>query len=130
MDLNALTQQAVSTLMQVGLKVAGALALWLVGRWLIGLALRLMGRALARQNFDATLARYMQTGLKALLNIVLIVALLGYFGVETTSSRRCWRPEAWRSVSRGAGCWRISPQARFWCFCGRSRSATSSPPAA
>ena len=85
MDLNALTQQAVSTLMQVGLKVAGALALWLVGRWLIGLALRLLGRALARQNFDATLARYMQTGLKALLNIVLVVALLGYFGVETTS---------------------------------------------
>ena len=85
MDLNALTQQAVSTLMQVGLKVAGALALWLVGRWLIGLALRLLGRALAKQNFDATLARYMQTGLKALLNIVLVVALLGYFGVETTS---------------------------------------------
>ena len=91
MDLNALTQQAVSTLMQVGLKVAGALALWLVGRWLIGLALRLLGRALARQNFDATLARYLQTGLKALLNIVLVVALLGYFGVGRRTSWRCWR---------------------------------------
>ena len=85
MDLTALTQQAVSTLMQVALKVAGALALWLIGRWLIGLALRLLGRALARQNFDATLTRYLQTGLKALLNIILVVALLGYFGVETTS---------------------------------------------
>ena len=92
MDLNALTQQAVATLMQVGLKVAGALALWLVGRWLIGLALRLMGRALARQNFDATLARYMQTGLKALLNIVLVVALLGTSASRRRASRRCWRP--------------------------------------
>lgn len=85
MDINALTQQAVSTLMQVAWKVAGALVLWLVGRWLIGLALRLMSHALSRQHFDATLSRYLQTGLNALLNVVLVVALLGYFGVETTS---------------------------------------------
>ena len=85
MDVNALTQQAVATLMLVAWKVLGALALWLIGRWLIGLALRLVGRALARQQFDTTLARYLQTGLSALLNVVLVVALLGYFGVETTS---------------------------------------------
>ena len=34
---------------------------------------------------DATLARYFQTGVGVTLNIALVVALLGFFGVETTS---------------------------------------------
>jgi small conductance mechanosensitive channel len=85
MDMNASTQNAAATLVAVAWKVAGALALWLIGRWLIALASRMLGRALARQRFDITLTRYMQTGLTLLLNVALIVALLGYFGVETTT---------------------------------------------
>jgi len=85
MDVNALTQNAVATLIAVAWKVAGALALWLFGRYLIKFALRLLGRTLARHNFDATLTSYMQTGLSVLLNIALVVAILGYFGVETTT---------------------------------------------
>jgi small conductance mechanosensitive channel len=85
MDLNALTQTAVATLVAVAWKVVGALALWLIGRGLIAFTLRLLGRALSRQNFDATLARYMQTGLSVVLNVALVVAILGFFGVETTT---------------------------------------------
>jgi small conductance mechanosensitive channel len=85
MDVNALTQTAVATLVAVAWKVVGALALWLIGRWLIAFALRLLGRAMSRQNFDATLARYMQTGLSVVLNVALVVAILGFFGVETTT---------------------------------------------
>ena len=85
MDLNALTQNAVTTLVAVAWKVAGALALWLVGRYLIRFALRLLGRTLQRHNFDSTLTSYMQTGISVLLNIALVVAILGYFGVETTT---------------------------------------------
>ena len=85
MDVNALAQTAVATLVAVAWKVVGALALWLIGRWLIAFALRLLGRAMSRQNFDATLARYMQTGLSVVLNVALVVAILGFFGVETTT---------------------------------------------
>ena len=85
MDVNALIQNASVVLVALAWKVAGAIALWLVGRWLISFALGLVGRALSRQRFDVTLARYMQTTLKILLNVVLIVAMLGFFGVETTS---------------------------------------------
>ena len=85
MDVNALVQNASATLVAVGWKLAGAVALWLLGRWLIGLALRLLGRALASQQFDVTLARYVQTALRILLNVALIVAILGFFGVETTT---------------------------------------------
>lgn len=85
MDIHPIVQSTVATLVAVGWKVAGALVLWLAGRWLIGFAVRLLTRALAAQQFDATLTRYLQTGLSVLLNIALIVALLGYFGVETTT---------------------------------------------
>jgi small conductance mechanosensitive channel len=85
MDVNAVVQNASATLMAVGWKLAGAAALWLLGRWLIGLALRLLGRALATQHFDVTLSRYLQTALRILLNVALIVAILGFFGVETTT---------------------------------------------
>jgi small conductance mechanosensitive channel len=84
-DINALTQTAVATLVAVAWKVVGALALWLIGRWLIAFALRVLGRALSRQNLDATLSRYLQTGLSVVLNVALVVAILGFFGVETTT---------------------------------------------
>src|SRR5262252_5837681 len=85
MDVNVLAQQSVATLVGVAWKVAGAVVLWLVGRWLIRLTLRLLERGLSKQQFDATLSRYLSTGLGVVLNVVLIIALLGFFGVETTT---------------------------------------------
>jgi small conductance mechanosensitive channel len=85
MDMTTLIQNASVTLAAAAWKVLGALALWLLGRWLISLALRLVGAALARERFDVTLTRYLQTALRILLNVALIVAVLGFFGVETTT---------------------------------------------
>jgi small conductance mechanosensitive channel len=85
MNVNTLMQEATATLIAVAWKVAGAVALWLVGRWLIDFAIRLLGRTLTHQQVDATLSRYMLTGLSVLLNVALLVAVLGFFGVETTT---------------------------------------------
>src|SRR3954462_1669540 len=85
MDFNGLTQAAAATLMAAAWKIAGAAILWLVGRWLIRFAQRLVTTALARQGVDATLSRYLHTGLEVVLNVALIVAILGFFGVETTT---------------------------------------------
>jgi small conductance mechanosensitive channel len=85
MDLNTLSATAATTLVAVAWKVAGAIVLWLAGRWLIAFAIRLVGRALTKQQFDITLSRYLQTGLSVLLNVALVVAVLGFFGVETTT---------------------------------------------
>jgi small conductance mechanosensitive channel len=85
MDSNTLLASATTTLVSVGMKIAGALALWLAGRWLIAFGVRLLQRSLFSHRFDETLSRYMQTGLSIVLNIALIIAILGFFGVETTS---------------------------------------------
>lgn len=68
-----------------GLKVLGALVVWIIGRLLIGIALKLMSAALNRQKVDPTLTRYLRSIVGVSLNVILVVAILGYFGVETTS---------------------------------------------
>lgn len=40
---------------------------------------------MARQKFDPTMVRYINNTAVAILNIVLVIAILGFFGVETTS---------------------------------------------
>jgi small conductance mechanosensitive channel len=56
-----------------------------VGRILIGFAMRLVERALARQRIDPTLGRYVVSTSNVVLNIVLVIAILNVFGVETTT---------------------------------------------
>ncbi|MBS0316984.1 MAG: mechanosensitive ion channel family protein [Proteobacteria bacterium] len=69
-----------------GLKILGAIAAWIVGRWLIGFGLKLLGLAIQRGGkVDATLQRYLLSICSVMLNIVLILAILGIFGVNTTS---------------------------------------------
>jgi small conductance mechanosensitive channel len=69
-----------------GLKVLAAIAAWIVGRWLISLALRLFSAALLRgKHIDSTLVTYLRSILSVLLNIVLILSILDIFGVKTTS---------------------------------------------
>jgi small conductance mechanosensitive channel len=74
-----------ATIVSFGLRALGALVLWAVGRWLISLGARLLSRALDRQKVDPTLVRYIASLVTITLNIVLLVAILGYFGIETTS---------------------------------------------
>lgn len=58
---------------------------WVVGRYLIGLAVRLVSNALEKQRVDPTVLRYLGTVISVTLNIILVIAILGYFGVETTT---------------------------------------------
>src|SRR2546429_2377258 len=84
-DAAGIAQYVTAVLAAVGLKLLGAIALWIVGRWLIKLACKLVTRALIRQHLDATIISYIGSSLRVLLNIVLVVALLGFFGVQTAT---------------------------------------------
>jgi small conductance mechanosensitive channel len=84
-NVGHLAQQGYALLLALGIKILEAFALWIVGRWLIGFSIRLIGRAMTRQKIDPTLIRYINNAVAALLNIVLVVAILGFFGIETTS---------------------------------------------
>ena len=85
MDLTAMAATTQTLLTTQAWKLAGAAVLWIAGRWLIRIALRFLGKSLARQQVDVTLTKYFQTGLAVVLNVALVVAILGVFGVETTT---------------------------------------------
>src|SRR4051812_2101188 len=85
MDINAIAVTATTIATQVGLKILGAAVLWFVGRRLIPFTGNLLSKALGRQSLDVTIAGYIKSTVTVLLNIALIVALLGFFGVETTT---------------------------------------------
>ena len=85
MDVQNIIDTTTTHLISFGLKVAGAILAWIIGRYLIGMAVRLVGAALTRQEVDPTIQRYLSNIITVTLNIILVIAILGYFGVETTS---------------------------------------------
>ncbi len=85
MDWNNILKLVETTVAAVGLQVLGAIALYIVGRWLISFAIRLLQKALSGQRIEPTLLRFMGNTVSVVLNITLVIAILGYFGVQTTS---------------------------------------------
>jgi small conductance mechanosensitive channel len=85
MDLSAMGQIAVAMITQVGLRILGAILLWIVGRMAISMIVRLVARSLSVRHVDPTLSRYLGNILGVALNIALALALLSVFGVETTT---------------------------------------------
>lgn len=83
--MTKLLDQITANGLRVGLMLLGAIALFIVGRILISIAVKLVVRSLDRAKVDPTLQRYVGSSLRVLLNIALVVALLGFFGVETTT---------------------------------------------
>jgi small conductance mechanosensitive channel len=83
--LAKLQQTVTTTAVDLGVKVFAAFVFWIVGRWLIGVSVRLLQSALQKQRVDPTLLRYAGSVVTVTLNIVLVVGILGYFGVQTTT---------------------------------------------
>ena len=84
MNIHDMVQSAIPVLTQFALKVIGAFVLWVIGRRLIEFGRRLVVRSL-KYPFDQTVATYIGTAVSVILNIALIIAILGFFGIETTS---------------------------------------------
>ena len=70
-----------------GVKIIAAIAFWIVGRWLIGMSLRLIDKSLGAgpQKVDPTVLRYIHNIVNVTLNILLVIGILGYFGIQTTT---------------------------------------------
>lgn len=66
-------------------QLAGAVVLWLVANTLIRVGLRILRRTFVRSRLDTTLISYLINIAGALLRVVLVVAILGFFGVQTAS---------------------------------------------
>lgn len=79
--MNKVTEYATT----FGVKILAAIAFWVVGRWLIGAAVGMVQRALSKQSVDPTVLRYVGSVITVTLNILLVIGILGYLGVQTTT---------------------------------------------
>jgi small conductance mechanosensitive channel len=66
-------------------KLVGAVALWIAGGWCIKFALRILRRGLSSGTLDPTVIGYLINILGAILRVILVVAILGFFGIQTAS---------------------------------------------
>jgi small conductance mechanosensitive channel len=79
--MNKLTEYATT----FGVKILAAIAFWVVGRWLIGALVGMVQRSLGKQSVDPTVLRYVGSVITVTLNILLVIGILGYLGVQTTT---------------------------------------------
>jgi len=84
-DFEHIQDVLITAATDVGLKIVAAIVIWIIGRWIIGIALRLIRLGLERQKLDPTILRYAHSVVSVTLNILLVIGILGNFGIQTTS---------------------------------------------
>ena len=85
MDMQSIQNFLSTTVSELAVKVLAAIAFWIVGRWLIGRVIAMMQAAMNRNHVDPTLTKYLGSIIAIALNIALVLGILGYFGIQTTS---------------------------------------------
>jgi small conductance mechanosensitive channel len=85
MDISTIESFIKTTAADMAIKILAAIAFWIIGRWLIGRVIKLVQAAMHRNHIDATLTRYLGSIINVALNIALVLGILGYFGIQTTS---------------------------------------------
>jgi small conductance mechanosensitive channel len=84
-DMTSIQNFLSTTASELAVKILAAIAFWIVGRWLIGRVINVMQAAMNRNNVDPTLTKYLGSIVAIALNIALVLGILGYFGIQTTS---------------------------------------------
>jgi small conductance mechanosensitive channel len=87
--MESTANQAVETVVELmstwGLQVLGALAVLIIGRILCGWARKSVRRALENRRMDPSLVPFISNLVYYTLLVALLIAVLGIFGIETTS---------------------------------------------
>lgn len=124
MDWKVLEQSLITGGLAIGTKLLGAIAVYIGGRYLIGMVMRVLARILRSYKLDETVMAYLSSIINVLLNIVLVMGCSATSASRPRRLRRCWRARASPSARPGAGCWRTLPPASSCSFCVRSKWAT------
>ena len=72
-------------LVPLGLKILAAIVVLLLGRWVIKLVKKWMANGLMSRHGDATLHSFLSNLVSVLLYFILIIAIIGILGINTSS---------------------------------------------
>jgi len=70
---------------EYGLKLIGAVAIWIIGSYIIKKIKKLLAKAMNRLEYDEGLEIFISKIIVGALKVLLIILILGQLGVETTS---------------------------------------------
>ena len=85
MDTSSYLQKAKDLLIEYGPKILAALALLIVGLWIISLITKGIRRALKKRDMDGTLQKFLSNLIGWVLKVMLFIAVLSQLGIESTS---------------------------------------------
>ena len=85
MDIDKIIEQIGTLATEYGLKVVGAIIIWIVGSWIIKRVMKLVRKAMNKSNYEESLQKFLGNLLGWVLKVLLILAILANLGIETTS---------------------------------------------
>lgn len=84
-NMDSLISQAAEFCAAAGFKILGAIVIYIVGRLIISMILKLYDKGKSIGKLDVTAKSYLRTCIKAALYIVLAVSIIAELGVQTAS---------------------------------------------
>ena len=72
-------------IMQYGLGLIGAIVIYVIGKWAIGLVLEIMKKVMDKSSMDVMLIKFIGSVVSVVLHIIVVIAALGQLGVDTSS---------------------------------------------
>lgn len=85
MDVQKWIDTGFEWITEYGPKLLGAILIWIIGGWIVKKIIKAVSALMNRSNYDPTLQGFLVNLLTWGLKILLILAVLGTIGVETTS---------------------------------------------
>jgi small conductance mechanosensitive channel len=73
-------------LLPYGLKLVGAIAIFVIGRWIVRFVVRFLKKMLGRASTDETVVHFLGVVANIILMAFVIIAALGQLGVQTTAA--------------------------------------------
>ncbi len=85
MNLDEILDKVIDFASVYGIKVIGAILIWIIGSWAIKKIMKGIKAVMAKRDYDESLQKFLLNLVSWILKILLIITLLGTLGVPTTS---------------------------------------------
>lgn len=85
MDFDNILNSISTFLTQYGFSILGAIAIWIVGSWVIKKLMKAVAKIMATKNYDESLQKFLTNLIGWALKIILIITILGILGIPTAS---------------------------------------------
>jgi len=78
-------EQGTNYLLEYGVGLLGAIAIYIIGKWLIVMVVSFVEKMMEKSKIDQMLIKFISSMLRTLLLVMVILAALNQLGVDTTS---------------------------------------------